>query len=169
MKKASKQPSWARAADPATARRATRVPTSIDVKWGFADICDYAGTIINLTVLGCAMHNREGVEVRPGQVVFIRFWMPHERIMKVEVVHTALEGVQGFGARFLDLAEDDKETLEEMVQLFGEPETRQSNDKIELKPLVRRRGGRREATDEPGDTNLILISGYFFFGFPTCR
>lgn len=102
-------------------RRATRVPTSIDVKWGFSEVCTYAGTIINLTVLGCAVHNREGTEVRPGQIVFIRFWMPSERILKIEVVHTALEGVQGFGARFLDLTDEERETLEQMVQLFGEP------------------------------------------------
>ena len=104
----------------AQTRRATRVPTSIDIKWGFEETCTYAGTIINLTVLGCGIRNTEGVEVSPGQIVFIRFWMPHERILKVEVVHTALDGVQGFGARFLDLAAEEKETLEQMVQLFGE-------------------------------------------------
>ena len=102
-------------------RRATRVPTSIDVNWGFTEVCAYAGTIINLTVLGCAIHNKEGVAVRPGQIIFIRFWMPSERILKVEVVHTKLESVTGFGARFLDLTKEEKETLREMVQLFGEP------------------------------------------------
>ena len=103
-------------------RRATRVPTAIDIKWGFAEACDYDGTIINLTVLGCAVHNKAGVEVKPGQTVFIRFWMPNERLLKIEVVHTSLEGVEGFGARFLDLADEDKETLGEIVQLFGEPQ-----------------------------------------------
>ena len=103
-------------------RRAERVITSIDVKWGFAEDCPYTGTIINLTVLGCALHNQAGVEVQPGQIVFIRFWMPHERILKIEVVHTALKGVQGFGAKFLELAEEEKETLEQLVQLFGEPQ-----------------------------------------------
>jgi hypothetical protein len=103
-------------------RRAKRVSTSIDIKWGFAEDCPYAGTIIDLTVLGCAIHNREGVAVKPKQVVFIRFWMPHERLLKVEVVHTALKGVQGFGARFLNLATEERETLEQIVQLFGEPQ-----------------------------------------------
>ena len=103
-------------------RRARRVITSIDVKWGFAEDCPYTGTIINLTVLGCALHNKEGIEVQPGQIVFVRFWMPHERSLKVEVVHTALKGLRGFGAKFLDLAEDETETLEQMVQLFGEPQ-----------------------------------------------
>jgi hypothetical protein len=121
MKKASKAPHQARALEMDPTRRATRVPTSIDIKWGFGEVCEYDGTIINLTVLGCAVHNKEGVEVQPGQVVFIRFWMPAERILKIEVVHTALGGVEGFGARFLDLADEDKATLEEMVQLFGEP------------------------------------------------
>jgi hypothetical protein len=107
-------------------RRATRVRTSIDVNWGFSEVCSYAGTITNLTVLGCAIHNKEGVEVRPGQIISIRFWMPYERILKVEVVHTKLEGMQGFGARFLDLTKDEKETLEKMVQLFGEPSSRQA-------------------------------------------
>ena len=104
-------------------RRATRVQTSIDVNWGFVEVCPYAGTIINLTVLGCAIHNKNGVEVQPGQLVSIRFWMPYERFLTVEVVHTELkqEGVRGFGARFVDLTKDEKETLEEMVQLFGEP------------------------------------------------
>lgn len=102
-------------------RRAKRVTTSIDIKWGFAKKCPYAGTIIDLTVLGCAIHNKDNIEVQPGQIVLIRFWMP-ERILKVEVVHKALKGVQGFGARFLDLTEEDKETLEQIVQLFGEPD-----------------------------------------------
>ena len=110
-----------RARDMGQTRRATRVRTSIDVNWGFSEVCSYAGTILNLTVLGCAIHNKEGVPVQPGQIISIRFWMPYERILKVEVVHTKLEGVQGFGARFLDLTKDEQETLEEMVQLFGEP------------------------------------------------
>ena len=113
-------------------RRATRVPTSIDVKWGFAEVCDYAGTIIDLTVLGCGIRNDEGVEVLPGQIVFIRFWMPYERILKVEVVHTALDRLQGFGARFLDLAEDEKETLEQMVQLFGESDRAKRTKEMKL-------------------------------------
>jgi len=121
MKKASKERVPSRALDMGPTRRATRVPTSIDIKWGLAEDCTYDGTIINLTVLGCAVHNKEGVNIEPGQTVFIRFWMPHERILTVEVMHTALEGVEGFGARFLGLAEEDKETLEQMVQLFGEP------------------------------------------------
>ncbi|MBV9957196.1 MAG: PilZ domain-containing protein [Acidobacteria bacterium] len=103
-------------------RRARRVSTSIDINWGFTEECPYAGTIIDLTVLGCAIHNREGVEVVPGQIVLIRFWMPHERILKIEVVHQALKGVVGFGAKFLDLTAEESETLEQIVQLFGEPE-----------------------------------------------
>ena len=103
------------------ARRATRVPTSIDVKWGFEETCPYAGTIINLTVLGCGVHNGEGVEVQPGQTVFIRFWMPAERILKIEVVHAMVKLTQVFGAKFLDLTEEERETIEQMVQLFGEP------------------------------------------------
>jgi len=102
-------------------RRATRVPTSIDIKWGFGEVCAYTGTIINLTVLGCAVHNKEGVDVQPGQIVFIQFWMPSERILKVEVMHTALQAVPGFGARFLDLTDEEKDTLEQLVRLFGEP------------------------------------------------
>ena len=103
-------------------RRAQRVSTSIDINWGFAEDCPYAGTIINLTVLGCAIHNKEGAEVRPGEIVFIRFWMPYERILKVEVVHKALKDVQGFGAKFQGLTEEEIETLEQIVQLFGEPQ-----------------------------------------------
>jgi hypothetical protein len=75
-----------------------------------------------MTVLGCAIHNQAGVEVRPGQIILIRFWMPHERILKVEVVHRSLQGVQGFGAKFVDLTREERETLEQIVQLFGEPE-----------------------------------------------
>ncbi len=129
MKKASKKRPKAVALDLEPPRRLTRVPTSIDIKWGFGDICTYEGTIINLTVLGCAVHNKEGVEVQPGQVVFIKFWMPHERLLKIEVVHTKLEGVQGFGARFLDLAEDDKDTLEQIVRMFGEPDREKATTK----------------------------------------
>ncbi len=122
MKKASKKHSRAPALVMDPSRRATRVPTSIDIKWGFGEVCDYAGTIINLTVFGCAVHNKENIPVQAGQIVFIRFWMPSERILKVEVRHTAIERGQGFGARFLDLAADDKETLEQIVQMFGEPQ-----------------------------------------------
>ena len=75
-----------------------------------------------MTVLGCAIHNKEGVKVRLGRIVLIRFWMPHERILKVEVVHKALKGVQGFGAKFLDLTKEERETLEQIVELFGEPD-----------------------------------------------
>ena len=103
-------------------RRARRVPTAIDINWGFAEDCPYAGTIINMAVLGCAIHNKDDVDIQPGQIVQIRFWMPLERILKVEVVHNSLKGVEGFGAKFIGLTRDDKETLEQMVQLFGEPD-----------------------------------------------
>jgi hypothetical protein len=103
-------------------RRAQRISTSIEVNWGFTEDCPYAGTIINMTVLGCAIHNQAGVKVRPGQTLLIRFWMPHERILKVEVVHQRLKGVQGFGAKFLDLTKEETETLGQIIQLFGEPE-----------------------------------------------
>jgi hypothetical protein len=121
MKKASKERPRARALVMDPPRRATRVPTSIDIKWGFGEVCAYAGTIINLTVFGCAVHNKEEVDVQPGQIVFIQFWMPSERILKVEVRHTALQAVQGFGARFLDLTDEETDTLEQLVRLFGEP------------------------------------------------
>ena len=103
-------------------RRARRVSTSIDINWGFTEECPYAGTIINMTVLGCAIHNKEDVKVRRGRIVLIRFWMPHERILKVKVVHKELKGVPGFGAKFLDLTKEESETLEQIVRLFGEPE-----------------------------------------------
>ena len=75
-----------------------------------------------MTVLGCAIHNKEDVKVRLGRIILIRFWMPHERILKVKVVHKEIKGVQGFGAKFLDLTAEESETLEQMVLLFGEPE-----------------------------------------------
>jgi hypothetical protein len=103
-------------------RRAKRVSTAIDINWGFTEECPYAGTIINMTVLGCAIHNKEAVKVRLGRIILIRFWMPHERLLKVKVVHKALTGVPGFGAKFLDLTKEESETLEQIVQLFGEPE-----------------------------------------------
>jgi hypothetical protein len=106
-------------------RRATRVNTSIDVKWGFAADCPYEGTIINLTVLGCAIHNKAGIEVKIGQIIRVRFWKPHKHVLKIEVIHNSLkaEGLQGFGAKFLDLSDEEKDTLEQLVQLFGEPDT----------------------------------------------
>jgi len=106
-------------------RRATRVNTSIDVKWGFAADCPYEGTIINLTVLGCAIHNKAGIEVKPGQIIRVRFWKPHKHVLKIEVVHISLKakGMQAFGAKFLDLSDEEKDTLEQLVQLFGEPDT----------------------------------------------
>jgi len=126
MKKGSKKKPKAAATTAATeviaepTRRLTRVKTSIDINWGFTEDCTFAGTIINMTVLGCAIQNKEGVEVEPGKTVFIRFWMPLERILKIQVVHTSLDGVQGFGARFLDLTEDETETLDQMIQMFGD-------------------------------------------------
>jgi len=76
-----------------------------------------------MTVLGCAIQNKDGIEVQPGQTILVRFWMPHKRILKVEVVHNSLKGVQGFGAKFLELTDEEKETLEQLVQLFGEADS----------------------------------------------
>ena len=101
-------------------RRARRVNTSIEVKWGFTKDCPFTGTIINLTVIGCAVKIDGRRKVKPGQVVLIRFWMPRKRILKVEVVHNALKEAKGFGAKFLDLNEEEKDTLEQLVHLFGE-------------------------------------------------
>ncbi len=114
-------------------RRARRVNTSIEVQWGFTKDCPYTGTIINLTVLGCALQFGGRTKVQPGQVVLIRFWMPRKRILKVEVVHNSLKEAKGFGAKFLDLNEEEKDTLEQLVQLFGEepantPESASSPD-----------------------------------------
>jgi len=105
-----------------TPRRARRVNTSIDVKWGLTNDCPYTGTIINLTVLGCALQIKDATEVHPGQVVLIHFWKPRKRILKVEVVHNSLKDVKGFGARFLDLNDEENDTLEQLVKLFGEPD-----------------------------------------------
>ena len=104
-------------------RRAKRVNTSIDVNWGFAEDCPYAGTIINMTILGCGIQIKDKIKVQPGQLILVRFWMPQDRILKVEVVHKTLKGVQGFGAKFVDLTDEEKETLDQLVQLFGEPDT----------------------------------------------
>ena len=106
-------------------RRARRVPTSIEIKWGFTDDCPYAGTITNMTVFGCGIQNDEGVEVRAGQIILIRFWMPLERILRVEVVHKILKGSKIFGTKFLDLTKEEKETLKQMVQMFGSLESKQ--------------------------------------------
>jgi hypothetical protein len=107
-------------------RRARRVPTSIDINWGFEGDCPYSGTIINMTLFGCAIHNKESIKVLPGQIILIRFWMPQERILKVEVVHKTLKGVQVFGAKFLDLTKEEKETLKQMVQMFGSLENEEA-------------------------------------------
>jgi hypothetical protein len=126
---------------PKSSRRARRVNTAIDVNWGFTKDCPYSGTIINLTVLGCALQikdvragsdsdrvtkgktkTEETIEIQPGQVILIRFWMPRKRVLKVEVVHKKLKGMKGFGAKFLDLTDEEQETLEQLVQLFGEPD-----------------------------------------------
>ncbi len=50
--------------------------------------------------------------------------MPQDRILKVEVVHKMLKGTQVFGAKFLELTKEDKETLKQMVQLFGKLESK---------------------------------------------
>ena len=106
-------------------RRARRVPTEIEINWGFKGDCPYTGTIINMTVFGCAIHNKEDVKVRPGQIILIRFWMPQDRILKLEVVHKMLKGAHVFGAKFLDLTKEEKETLKELVQLFGKLESKE--------------------------------------------
>lgn len=105
-------------------RRARRVPTDIDIKWGFDGDCPYSATILNMTVYGCAIQNKDDVKVKAGQIIMIRFWMPQERILKVEVVHKMLKGV--FGAKFLDLTKEEKETLKQMVQLFGKLEAKET-------------------------------------------
>lgn len=78
-----------------------------------------------MTVFGCAVHNKSDVAVRAGQIILIRFWMPQERILKVEVVHEMLKGKPIFGAKFVDLAKEEKETLKQMVQLFGKLESKE--------------------------------------------
>ncbi len=76
-----------------------------------------------MTVLGCAVHDKDGIDVRPGQIVLVRFWLPRKQILKIVVVHTRLQGgLKGFGAMFVDLTEDQKETLEQIIDLFAEPE-----------------------------------------------
>jgi hypothetical protein len=107
-------------------RRARRVPTSIDINWGFEADCPYKATIVNMTVFGCGIQNKEDIEVLAGQVIMIRFWMPQERILKVEVVHKMLEDVKVFGAKFIDLTKDEKDTLRQMVQLFGKLESKEA-------------------------------------------
>ena len=105
-------------------RRAKRVNTSIDVNWGFTEDCPYSGTIINMTVLGCAIQIKDKIKVELGQVILIRFWMPQDRILKVAVIHKRLKAMQGFGAKFVDLTDEEKETLEQLIQLFGEPDSK---------------------------------------------
>ena len=97
-------------------RRHERVSVDIDVYWGRTDDCRQRGRIINLGVGGCFLRTDQAV--RPGQPVFIKFWLPDETTLGGEVRYH-LERM-GVGVEFKGLSAAETAHLAALVEHYRE-------------------------------------------------
>src|SRR5437764_14199933 len=95
-------------------RRHERVTVDISVHWGWTEDCPYTDRIISIGVGGCFI--RTAQEAERERPLFIRFWLPGEKMLRGEVRYT-LE-VMGFGVQFKRLAGEDLAALENLVEHY---------------------------------------------------
>jgi hypothetical protein len=99
-------------------RRHERVTVDIYVHWGWTEDCPFTDRIISFSVGGCFIRTAraEAVRERP---VFMRFWLPAEKMLRGEVRYT-LE-LMGFGVQFKGLTEGDRAALEDLMEHYRSP------------------------------------------------
>jgi len=95
-------------------RRHERVAVDIYVYWGWTDDCPFRDRIINLGVGGCFL--RTDRTAPPGQSVFIKFWLPDERMLHGEVRYL-LERM-GVGVEFEGLSRTETTNLASLIEHY---------------------------------------------------
>ncbi len=103
---------------------------------GITKDCPYTGTIINLTVLGCAVQIKDPHRGRTRAAGSHPLLEASQANSKGRGCPQLVKDVKGFGARFLDLNEEEKDTLEQLVKLFGEPEPAITSESANNPPLI---------------------------------
>ncbi|HEX8500222.1 MAG TPA: PilZ domain-containing protein [Pyrinomonadaceae bacterium] len=95
-------------------RKHERVSVDIYVYWGWTEDCPFRDRIINLGVGGCFLRtDQEAPRERP---LFIKFWLPDERVIRGEVRYH-LERV-GLGVEFKWLAAHEAAQLAALVEHY---------------------------------------------------
>jgi hypothetical protein len=102
-------------------RRHERVIVEIHVNWGWTEECPYSDRIISLSVGGYFLRTSRSSAYK-GRTVFLRFWLPEERLLRGEVRYH-LEKM-GLGVEFKGITDEETRKLEALVEHYrNSPQT----------------------------------------------
>lgn len=97
-----------------------RVKVDIVVPWGWEDDCPYSDRMTSFSAGGCFLQTnkvRRMKDAPRGKPIFIRFWLPDERILPGEVRY-CLENV-GVGIEFKGLSDEERGGLIELAEAYA--------------------------------------------------
>ena len=96
-------------------RRHPRVRVSLYIDWGFTADCPRQARITSFSVGGCFVQTED--EARVAQTVYVRLWLPAERLLHGSVRYH-MPGV-GFGLEFQDVTIEDRLALEALIEFYS--------------------------------------------------
>ena len=102
-------------------RKTERFPTSFYVFWGETEECLRSGKVTSLSAGGCFIQTR--APVAKGDLIFIRLPRPTEGwlLLRGEVVYYLQKA--GPGVRFVELKDEDRSVLAQLIEHYREDRT----------------------------------------------
>lgn len=95
-------------------RRYERVKLSLNVNWGVTIDCVFDARITSLSLGGYFLQTSSPLAV--DQEIHLRFYFKREHILRGRVRYS-LQDI-GCGVEFVDVAEDDKKAVQEMIEFY---------------------------------------------------
>lgn len=102
-------------------REIKRVKTDLQCSWGVTEACPRNGKITSLSLKGCFV--KTTANATDGQTIFVNCWLPEERRWTL-LCGSVLYHIEkiGFGLTFTDLNEEQKETINVLIEHYrGNP------------------------------------------------
>jgi PilZ domain len=96
-------------------RRYERVKLSLNVNWGLTSQCETDARITSISQGGAFIQTKFTLLI--DQTIFLRLMLRSEHVLRCRVRYT-LHDV-GSGVEFLELTEDDRSAVQELVSSYG--------------------------------------------------
>jgi hypothetical protein len=100
-------------------RKHERVKLSFNVNWGLTSQCETDARITSISLGGCFIQTKFKLLI--DQIIFLRLVLRTEHILQCRVRYS-LQDV-GSGVAFVELTEDDRKAIQELVDDYGATQT----------------------------------------------
>lgn len=87
---------------------------SLNVNWGLTSQCVNDGRVTSISLGGCFIQTNFKLLI--DQVIFLRLSLRRDHILQCRVRYTLLQ--IGSGVEFVELTEDDREAVQELVDYY---------------------------------------------------